>query len=84
MNTKTSRPELMGDNAIIRYSLQLAMLSRLLSNELITRTEYEKVRSKLMEKFSVISEIWIQSIPLNSVQSNMVDTHNEVRDNETS
>lgn len=84
MNTKTSRPEPMGDNAIIRYSLQLAMLSRLLSNELITRTEYEKVRSKLMEKFSVISEIWIQSLPLNSVQSNMVDTHSEVRDNETS
>jgi len=84
MNTKISRPESMGDNAIIRYSLQLAMLSRLLSNELITRTEYEKVRSKLMEKFSVTSEIWIQSLPHNSVQSTMVDTHNEVRDNETS
>jgi len=84
MNTKISRPEPMGDNAIIRYSLQLAMLSRLLSNELITRSEYEKVRSKLMDKYSVISEIWIQPFPLNSVQSTMVDTHNEVRDNETS
>lgn len=84
MNTKISRPETTGDNAIIRYSLQLAMLSRLLSSELITRTEYEKVRSKLMDKFSVISEIWIQPTPLNSVQSNMVDTHSEVRDTETS
>ena len=84
MNPKIDRPEPMGAGALLRYSLQLAMLSRLLSSELITRTEYEKVRSKLMDKFSVISEIWIQPTPLNSVQSNMVDTHNEVRENETS
>ena len=84
MNTKISRPETTGDNAIIRYSLQLAMLSRLLSNQLITRSEYKKVRSKLMEKYNVISELSIQPIPLNGVQSNMVDTHSEVRDNETS
>ena len=73
----------MGAGALLRYSLQLAMLSRLLSNQLITRSEYKKVRSKLMEKYNVISELSIQPIPLNGVQSNMVDTHNEVRENET-
>ena len=83
MNPKIDRPEPMGAGALLRYSLQLAMLSRLLSNQLITRSEYKKVRSKLMEKYNVISELSIQPIPLNGVQSNMVDTHNEVRENET-
>lgn len=63
MSTKMFVSETMEANTILRYSLQLAMLSKLLSNELINRSEYEKIRSKLMEKYNVISEISIQSIP---------------------
>jgi len=76
--------ETMEANTILRYSLQLAMLSKLLSNELINRFEYEKIRSKLMEKYNVISEISIQSIPHYGVKSTMVDTHSEVKENENS
>lgn len=84
MSTKMFISETMEANTILRYSLQLAMLSKLLSNELINRSEYEKIRSKLMEKYNVISEISIQSIPHCGVQSTMVNTHSEVQENENS
>ncbi len=63
MSTKLFISEKLEANTVLRYSLQLAMLSKLLSNELITKSEYEKIRSKLMEKYNVISEISIQTIP---------------------
>jgi hypothetical protein len=84
MNTDIKKPEPKGANAIIRYSLQLAMLSRLLCNKLITRSEYEKVRIKLMEKFNVISEMLIQPIPRCDVQYTMFDTHSKESDYENS
>ena len=37
-------------NSLIRYSLQLAMLSKLLGNQLISQAEYTEIRQKLMNK----------------------------------
>ncbi len=84
MNTHIEKSETKGVNPLIRYSLQLAMLSRLLSNKLITQSEYDKVRIKLMEKFNVISELSIQSIPQCDVKYTMVSTHSEESDYENS
>lgn len=84
MNTRIEKSEQKGANPLIRYSLQLAMLSRLLSNKLITQSEYDKVRIKLMEKFNVISELSIQSIPQCDVKYTMVSTHSEESDYENS
>lgn len=84
MNTNIEKSKPKGAYTLIRYSLQLAMLSRLLSNKLITQSEYDKVRIKLMEKFNVISELSIQSIPQCDVKYTMVSTHSEESDYENS
>ena len=54
-------------NSLIRYSLQLAMLSKLLGNQLISQAEYTKIRSKLMNKYGILSEITIHSVYQNDI-----------------
>jgi hypothetical protein len=53
--------------SILNYSLQLAMLSKLLSERLISTQEYTKIRQKLMKKYGVISEITINMQTFNKV-----------------
>ncbi len=53
--------------SLIRYSLQLAMLSKLLGNQLISQAEYTKIRSKLMNKYGILSEITIHSVYQNDI-----------------
>ncbi len=54
-------------NRLIRYSLQLAMLRKLLGNQLISQAEYTKIRSKLMNKYGIPSEITIHSVYQNDI-----------------
>lgn len=42
---------------ILEYSMQLAMLKQLLNKKLITKSEYEKVKNRLMQDYSIISNI---------------------------
>lgn len=55
-------------NRLIRYSLQLAMLRKLLGNQLISQAEYTKIRSKLMNKYGILSEITIHSVYQNDIK----------------
>jgi hypothetical protein len=48
---------LLKQELLLKYSLQLAMLSKLLINKLITPQEYSKIRSKLMQKYEIIPEL---------------------------
>lgn len=42
---------------LIRYSMQLAMLNQLLSNELISQKEYQLVKNRLMKDYRIFSDI---------------------------
>lgn len=45
---------------IVKYSMQLAMLRKLLSAALITEEEYEKILGTLRKDYGVVSEIGIR------------------------
>ena len=45
--------------SIVKYSMQLAMLRKLLSAALITEAEYEKILGTLRKDYGVVSEIGI-------------------------
>ena len=42
---------------ILRYSMQLSMLKQLLNKKLITDSEYETIKKKLMRDYGVVSDI---------------------------
>ena len=42
---------------LVRYSMQLAMLKQLLTNELISEKEYFLIKSKLMLDYNISSNI---------------------------
>ena len=42
---------------LIRYSMQLAYLSKLLSAKLITENEYSRIKKKLQKDYKVPSDI---------------------------
>lgn len=44
-------------NKLIRYTMQLAMLKKLLEKELISIDEYNIVKNKLMKDYNIISDI---------------------------
>lgn len=44
-------------NGILEYSIQLAMLRQLLSEELIDEQEYFKNKKLLMEKYKISSDL---------------------------
>ena len=41
------------NNNILKYSLQLSMLSMLLSRHLLNDIEYTKIKLKLMKKYNI-------------------------------
>lgn len=45
------------DSAIVRYSMQLAMLNTLKTAGMVSDREYEKIKNKLREDYSIVSEI---------------------------
>ena len=47
------------NNELLRYSLQLSMLSLLLSKELLNNIEYKKIKIKLMKKYNISTELYL-------------------------
>lgn len=47
------------NNELLRYSLQLSMLSMLLSKHLLSDTEYKKIKIKLMKKYNISTELYL-------------------------
>ena len=47
------------NNELLRYSLQLSMLSMLLSNHLLSDIEYKKIKIKLMKKYNISTEWYL-------------------------
>lgn len=84
MNSESNQHVQMSRNQLVNYSLQLAMLRRLLGKNLISRFEYDKIRSKLKKKYDVLSELTVQQKPQISVKYTMIDTHNEDSQDENS
>ncbi|HDV4123987.1 MULTISPECIES: SHOCT domain-containing protein [Enterococcus] len=44
---------------LLRYSIQLSMLSILLSKRLLNDVEYKKIKLRLMKKYNVLSELYL-------------------------
>lgn len=42
---------------LIRYSMQLAMLKKLLNHKLISEEEYNAIKKKLMKDYQIISDL---------------------------
>lgn len=42
---------------VLRYSIQLSMLKRLLDKQLISDSEYKKIKSRLMRDYNIVSNI---------------------------
>ena len=47
------------DNELLKYSLQLSMLSLLLSKHLLNNMEYKKIKIKLMKKYNISTELYL-------------------------
>lgn len=60
LNKKSEKKEKerkrMGDQ-VLEYSIQLAMLRQLLSEKLINKQEYFKIKKLLMEKYNISSDL---------------------------
>jgi len=50
---KTNAAVKNGTNDLVRYSIQLAMLNRLLSHKLMSEKEYHKVSEKLRNDYGI-------------------------------
>lgn len=42
---------------LLKYSMELSLLSQLLQSKLITETEYEKIKSMVMKDYTIISDL---------------------------
>lgn len=40
---------------LVRYSMQLAMLKQLLARKLITESEYNSIKNRLMKDYQILS-----------------------------
>lgn len=47
----------MKNEKLLQYSKELSLLSQLLQSNLITETEYQKIKTKLMNEYNIISDI---------------------------
>ena len=47
------------NNELLKYSLQLSMLSLLLSQNLLNDVEYKKIKIKLMKKYNISTELYL-------------------------
>ena len=47
------------NNELLRYSLQLSMLSLLLSKQLLNNIEYKKIKIKLIKKYNISTELYL-------------------------
>lgn len=49
----------MKEDEILKYSMQISMLKRLLIEKLINQKEYEKIKEGLMKEYGVLSDLVI-------------------------
>ncbi|MDY5576139.1 MAG: SHOCT domain-containing protein [Lachnospiraceae bacterium] len=47
----------MKNETLLQYSKELSLLSQLLQCKLITETEYQKIKMKLMNEYNIISDL---------------------------
>ena len=47
------------NDELLKYSLQLSMLSILLSKHLLSDIEYKKIKNKLMKKYNISTELYL-------------------------
>lgn len=47
----------MKNEKLLQYSKELSLLSQLLQSKLITETEYQKIKIKLMNEYGIVSDI---------------------------
>lgn len=47
----------MKNEKLLQYSKELSLLSQLLQSKLITEIEYQKIKTKLMNEYNIISDI---------------------------
>ena len=47
------------NNELLKYSLQLSMLSILLSKHLLSDIEYKRIKIKLMKKYKISTELYL-------------------------
>jgi hypothetical protein len=47
------------NNELLKYSLQLSMLSMLLSRRLLNDIEYKKIKIKLMKKYNISTNLYL-------------------------
>ena len=55
--SKTNFEDTVFNGKLIRYSLQLAMLLKLLNAELISKDEFNKIKCRLMSDYNIISDL---------------------------
>ena len=51
----------MKNEKLLQYSKELSLLSQLLASGLITETEYQKIKIKLMNEYKIISDLTAMS-----------------------
>lgn len=51
----------MKNEKLLQYSKELSLLSQLLQSKLITETEYQKIKIKLMNEYKIISDLTAMS-----------------------
>lgn len=51
----------MNNEKLLQYSKELSLLSQLLQSKLITETEYQKIKIKLMNEYKIISDLTAMS-----------------------
>jgi hypothetical protein len=51
----------MNKEKLLQYSKELSLLSQLLQSKLITETEYQKIKIKLMNEYKIISDLTAMS-----------------------
>lgn len=47
----------MNNEKLLQYSKELSLLSQLLQSKLITEIEYQKIKTKLMKEYHVLSDL---------------------------
>ena len=51
----------MNNEKLLQYSKELSLLSQLLQSKLITETEFQKIKIKLMNEYKIISDLTAMS-----------------------
>ena len=51
----------MNNEKLLQYSKELSLLSQLLQSRMITESEYQKIKIKLMNEYKIISDLTVMT-----------------------